>query len=332
MREAQQTASSMAKGSSHLFLGPEIGEKLEAIQELRKKLGGNPEEYSFYFGETPLNQILSVLLNGSLFADQRLIQIKNAEGIKKKEDIDAFAAYLEAPRDNTVLILVSDQTSVDKRLEKILGPQGKRVFWELFENQKTRWLENFFSREGCSISSDAVEAVLALVENNTDALRRECSRLILFLGKGAIGLADIEKWLPHSREESAFTLFSRIARGDLEKSLGICRSLLAAREAPQAILAGLSWCFHKLRDYERLLKSGETSDFELKKIGLGSSKVREDYIQASRRYSLTAVDRAIAVLASYDIMLRRGGRALEGLLMDLFLLELTGNPDEAPCR
>ncbi|MDR1178606.1 MAG: DNA polymerase III subunit delta, partial [Spirochaetaceae bacterium] len=111
-------------------------------------------------------------------------------------------------------------------------------------------------------------------------------------------------------------------RGDLEKSLGICRSLLSAREAPQAILAGLSWCFHKLRDYERLLKSGGVSDFELKKIGLGSSRVREDYIQASRRYSLAAVDRALAVLGSYDIMLRSGGGALEELLMDLFLYKL----------
>jgi DNA polymerase-3 subunit delta len=313
----------MAKGSSYLFLGPEIGEKFEAIKELRKKLGGNPEEYSFYFGETPLNQILSTLLNGSLFADARLIQVKNAEAVKKKEDIEAFTAYMEAPQDNTVLLLVSDQTSVDKRLEKALGPQGKRIFWELFENQKTQWLENFFRREGCAISRDAVEAILALVENNTDALRRECSRLILFLGRDRpVSLEDIETWLPHSREESAFTLFSRIARGELEKSLSICRSLLAARASPQAILAGLSWCFHKLRDYERLLKSGGASDFELKKIGLGSSRVREDYIQASRRYPLAAVDRSLAVLGRYDIMLRSGGRALEGLLMDLFLLKL----------
>ncbi|MDR1212139.1 MAG: DNA polymerase III subunit delta [Spirochaetaceae bacterium] len=313
----------MAKGRSYLFLGPEIGEKLEAVKELRAALGENSEDYSFYFGETPLNQILSILLNGSLFAGARLIQIKNAEGIKKKEDIEAFVAYMEAPRDDTVLVLVSDQTSVDKRLEKPLGAGGKRIFWELFENQKVQWVENFFRKEGCSISGDAVEAILALVENNTDALRRECSRLILFLGRERpISLTDIETWLPHSREESAFTLFSRIARGDLEKSLGICRSLLSAREAPQAILAGLSWCFHKLRDYERLLKSGGASDFELKKIGLGSSRVREDYIQASRRYSLAAVDRALAVLGSYDIMLRSGGGALEELLMDLFLYKL----------
>jgi DNA polymerase-3 subunit delta len=313
----------MAKGSSYLFLGPEIGEKREAIQELRAALGGNPEEYSFYFGETPLNQILSVLLNSSLFADTRLIQIKNAEGIKKKEDIESFTAYMEAPPDNTVLVLVSDQTSVDKRLEKPLGSGGKRIFWELFENQKIQWVENFFRREGCSISKDAVEAVLALIENNTDALRRECSRLILFLGKERpISLTDIETWLPHSREESAFTLFSRVARGDLEKCLIICRSLLAARETPQGILAGLSWCFHKLRDYQRLLRSGGASDFELKKIGLGSSKVREDYVQASRRYSLAAVDRALVVLGNYDIMLRSGGGRVEELLMDLFLYRL----------
>ncbi|QQO10510.1 DNA polymerase III subunit delta [Breznakiella homolactica] len=317
----------MAQGKCLLFLGPEIGERQDAVQEIRaamhKQYGTPPEEQSFYAGETPLGDIVSVLRNGCLFSDARLIQIKNIESLKKKEETELLASYMESPQEDTVLILVSEQTSADKRLEKAVPPNNKRIFWELFENRKAEWVSGFFRREGYTIEEDGIEAILEMVENNTDALRRECSRLMLFLGKDSVIRGeDVEQWLSHSREESAFTLFARISEGNLEKSLEILRTLLAAKESPQAILAGLSWCFHKLRDYLLLTQSGMANDFEYKKIGLGSSRVRKDYSQAARRYSLYCVDRCIALLAEFDILIRSGGTALEHILLDVFLYKI----------
>ena len=58
----------MANGESFLFLGPELGEKQDAIERLRgeltKKYGVPPEETSFYAGDTPAANITSFLLNG----------------------------------------------------------------------------------------------------------------------------------------------------------------------------------------------------------------------------------------------------------------------------
>ncbi|MDR2019236.1 MAG: DNA polymerase III subunit delta [Treponema sp.] len=322
----------MAKnsGACYLFLGPETGKKQDAIADIRRDLerrfNAPPEETSFYAGETPVTAMTAAIRNGSLFAEGRLFFIKNAEAIQKKEDLELLASCMAVPQDGAVIILISEASGLNKTLEKAVPKAAKRIFWELFENEKAEWVSSFFRRGGRRISAEGVEAVLEMVENNTEALGRECSRLMLFAGDAGriIEAEDVERWLSHTREESAFTLFSRIAAGDLEKSLETMRILLGAKESPQAILAGLAWCFRKLRDYLSLGPGQRADDFALKKIGLSSLKVRRDYTAAAERYDSPGTDRCLSVIAEYDIRLRAGGAPLEGLLLDLFLYAIHG--------
>jgi hypothetical protein len=72
---------------ARIFLGTEIGEKQAAIAEIKKQLseqGSPPEQTVYYAGETPVSDMVSALRNGSLFAENRLFLVKNAEAIKKK--------------------------------------------------------------------------------------------------------------------------------------------------------------------------------------------------------------------------------------------------------
>jgi DNA polymerase-3 subunit delta len=311
------------KGSSFLFLGPELGEKSDALTELKKRLGEQAEVTSFYAGETPVSQIVDIVKNGSLFCDARLFIIKNAEAVKKKDETELLAACLENPGEGVSVVLFSDETRLDKRLEDAVPRANKRVFWELFESKKSEWVASFFRREGCRIAPDGVEAVLELVENNTDALRRECARLILFLGKDRpVGAADVEQCLSHTREESAFTLFAALARGNLAGSLEIARALLGAKQSVQTVLAGLAWCFRKLDAYLALKEGGNMNDFEMKKIGLGSLRMRADYAEAARRWNSAGA--LLALTGEYEYLFRSSGAAFEGILMDSFMYRLAG--------
>jgi DNA polymerase-3 subunit delta len=318
----------MPKGRCHLFLGPELGEKQDAINEIRRNLtaqfGAPPEETSFYAGETPVTDMAAALRNGSLFAASRLFFIKNAEALKKKDDLELLASYMASPQDDTILILMSSAVGLDKTLEKAAGG-GKRVFWELFENKKTEWVANFFRRENFRIDDGGINAILELVENNTDSLRRECSRLMFFLDKNTVvGEAEVENWLAHTREESAFTLFSRIAGGDLTRSVEILHTLLAAKEAPVAILAALASCFRKVRDYAALTAAGISDEAEYRKIGVGGaySRVRRDYAAAGKRYGVSGAGACLSLTADFDMRIRSNGAGFESILLDQYLYEL----------
>ncbi|MDR1250834.1 MAG: DNA polymerase III subunit delta [Treponema sp.] len=315
---ASRQPSGVYAANAYLFLGPELGKKQDDIDAIRKKLAG-VEETVFYAGETPANRMAAAIQNHSLFAASRLFLIKSAEQLKK-DDAGLLASCIESLEKDVTLIFISEETKLAAALDNAVPRGNRRIFYELFEHEKFEWVRSFFSREGFRIQPDGVETILEMVENNTEALRRECSRLMLFLPKDRpVEAKDVEQWLSHSREESAFTLFSRIAAGDLSKAIESLHTLLAAKEAPPGILAGLAWCFRKLRDYIALLETGEANYLELKKIGLSAPKAKDDYAAAARRYD---ADACLALIAEYDILLRSAGTALEEILMDAYIVKL----------
>jgi len=325
MPASKSAANAAVSGAGvYIFLGPEIGKKQDEIGQIRKKLSesGSFEETAFYAGETPITNIVNTIQNHSLFAQSRLFIIKNAEQIKDKKEVKLTASCMKELEPDTVLILVSDEFRLSAGLDDACIRENRRVFYEMFEREKSAWVRSFFQRAGCGIDPSGVDAILELVENNTDAMQRECSRLVFFLPKDRpAGAQDVEQWLSHNREESAFTLFARIASGDSSKAVESLHTLLAAKESPIGILAGLAWSFRKLRDYLALSENGEPDNFELKKIGL-SAITKNNYAAASRRYSIRDVENCLAVTAEYDILARASGPALEGTLMDVYLLKI----------
>ena len=307
-----------------LFLGPEIGEKQAAIDEIRKKIpSSNIEEAAYYAGETQIPAIVSNMRNGSLFADWRIFFIKSAEGIRKDDDISLLSSYIASPPDDTFLILLSEETGIAKGLEKNIKPANKRIFWELSDSRKYEWVVNFFKNEGFRIRAEGIDTILELVENNTAALRQECSRLILFMDKSReISGEDVEKWLSHTREESVFTLFSRIASGDLSRSLESMRTLLAAKEAPPAIFGGLASSFRKLIAYLALKAEGISDDGEYRKIGVSAPGAKRDYSAAAKRYNSTAAETCLALTAEYDLLFRSSLSFPQQILMDQYLYKI----------
>ena len=311
--------------NAYIFLGTELGKKQDALNSLKEKIKSSSlEETVFYAGETTASEIANTIQNISLFADNRIIIIKNAELIKKKDEVELLISCINDMDSQTTLVLLSDENKLAAALDDSVPKNNRQVFYELFEREKNEWVRQFFKREGYDISKDCIDTILEMVENNTEALKRECSGLIFFLPKGQeITNEEIEKWLSHNREESAFTLFSRIASGDLSKSLESMSVMLSAKQSAQSILAGLAWCFRKLNDYLNLLETGDASNsFELKKIGLSSPKTKDDYLAASRRYNADSVEKCLALTAEYELLLRSPVAAMENILMDRYVLSV----------
>ena len=318
----------------YLFTGPEFGERNDAVTNIKnalKKKFGETEDYSFYATETSVAEFMGILQNESLFASATCVVVKNADAIKKKDDVDTIVSWISNTKSETsVLILVSDEISIDSKIEKAVPAANKKVFWEMFEDRKLPWVQGFFSKNGYGISEDGAALVLEMIENNTEALKNECSRFfILFPKEHFITAEDVESVLAHTREENAFSLFGQMASAAdgaeerFEKSLEILQKIRLSKENSSVmIIAGLASCFRKLSLWQKLKSEGKTDDFNLKINGFSSKKMRQQYASAAKVWTSGQTVAILAVLASGDVAIRSGGTLMEDVLLQKLLYEI----------
>ena len=317
----------------YLFSGPEIGERSEAVAAVKdslKKKFGSLESYTYYSVETDPQSALVQLYSESLFSAATCVVYNGAETIKKKEDIDKIASWAKGAGEASVLILVSDEISCDSMLEKLVPKENRKQFWEMFEDRKIPWLKNYFSKNGFSIDDDACEEILDLVENNTQALKSECSRFFVCFEQGArITVQNVDQLIEHNRAESAFTLFDAMAQHSkgaderLETALGILQKIRLSKDSSSvALLAGLAYCFRRLEAWQNLERAGRADDFTLKTNGFASKKSRSQFSSAARVWTLGQTIAIKALIARADMQIRSSGTGLEDTLLQTLIYSI----------
>jgi DNA polymerase III subunit delta len=311
--------------SAYLLAGPEIGKRNAFCAELRAAVaeaeGSQPEEHRFYASETPIGEVVGLLRNGSLFSSRRVVEYHGAELIKGKEDLGLAAAYLAAPAPDAVLLLITEAFFVEKALEDAIGKERKRSFFEMFENEKPRWIRNKMRELGLGIDEDGIEALLELVENESGALDAACSRLAILFPRGAeIGEDEIDAAIARNRQEDAFSLFERLVSGDLEEALETLEAVLSDRRGDAVqIISALTWAFRRLGRLHALMEGGESLESACLKLQMRSKALQRQSAAAIRRYPRPECERIILLASNFDAKARSTGSAYERTLLHMLV-------------
>lgn len=320
----------------HLLTGPEFGERndrIDAIQSEMRRTFGEIDTFSFYAADVRISEVVNQLSSESFFSAGTCVVLKNAELIKKKDDIELLGSWAKnCSIPSNALILVSDELSVDSKLDRLVPKENKKVFWEMFENKKEGWIRSFFQTNGYSIESDVPSVILDMVENNTEALRSECGRFFFCFPKThVITAADVEQMLAHNREESAFTLFDAMAESGVdaakrfENALLVLQKILLSKNAggTALLLAGLSSCFRKLSAWHALHAGGAIpGEAELKAGGFAGKTIRAHYAAAAQTWTRGQCAAILALLSQTDMEIRAGGAAFQTTRLFLLVYEL----------
>jgi DNA polymerase-3 subunit delta len=325
-------------GSSYLLLGPETGEKEQRLKEIRNELrtqiGSDPELHRFYPFETENGEIFAALDNNSLFSDYRLVLLSQAETMNASLTT-SIAQYLAHPSTSSTLVIISSDNSISAKIMKAVPKENTKVFYELFDNQKADWVRNFFRKFGLTITTEAIDLLLDLVENNTQELKTVCTQLAMFWQTGekkvAIGEDDVETYIHHSRQEDAFTLFPEIAAGSFKQSIDTLHSILSSGDsgAPILLVSGLLWQFRRLLSIQVAIASG-MSEYEAfssanvlgKASALRNPRDKTTYHTALATYNLDQCRNIITVLADSDISSKEAGNDLIELVLEQMLYRI----------
>ncbi|MFW5689710.1 MAG: DNA polymerase III subunit delta, partial [Spirochaetota bacterium] len=213
-------------------------------------------------------------------------------------------------------------------------PQARKVFWELFENQKRGWVVSHFRKCKVSIDDDALDLFLELVENNTQELRTEADKLCIYVSARApaagggdrqphVSLDDVETFIYHSREENVFSLYKAVVDDDFEAALEIIEKLDSSGEGgPVQLVGGLTFQVKKLLSLRSLLDGGFSHDEAYKRLNIRGRRIQADYRRAADRYDVAELQRQLHVLIDYDAAFRELGAPLQRTLTDLLVYQL----------
>jgi DNA polymerase-3 subunit delta len=309
----------------YLLAGPEAGKRAAFIDEIKAAIlaadGGPAEEHRLYASDVGVNDLLALLRNGSLFSSRRLVEYRGAELVKTKDELKSLAEYLAAPAQDAVLILVTEAFYAEKGLEDAVGKARKKTFYELFDNEKPRWVESRLRERGLAIDSEGVETLLELIENDTADLEAACARLALVFAEGSrLSSDDIEAALARNRQEDAFSLFARMVEDEAGWALETLDAVLADRSGGAVqILSALTWSFRRLLKLHGLLDGGEGFDTACLKLGIRAKSLQALHRQAVKRYPRPDCERIIGLAAEFDGNARSMGSVLERPLLQLFV-------------
>lgn len=311
-----------------LLLGPEVGQKDRAVAELLQSAEneGPVERHRFYAFETTADHVVGVLTGGTLFGEQRFVQYRCVEQLSKKSDLEPLIAYLKQPSPDAILVLESEATKVNAALAKAIGKPHTQIFWELFENQKHSWVQGRFRAHQAEVEAGVVDLVLELADNTTAALGRVVDSLVAYCN-GRVTTDAVEEVLDHSREESVFSLFAAVVRGDLEPAVDITQRLLATGSGAE-ILAGLHWQVARLAELSALrVRHGASGVFaayaERGRPPIRSKRAQSELLTALGRLDHEDCARMQSAVFAFERALRTSPGDAAPLLVELCVYSLT---------
>ena len=195
----------------------------EALAMLRLYiLAGGDESlnhHCFNIGENQSDSWLSAVQTAPFLAPKRLVEVHNAEKLGPSDIIDLLN-YIQKPADFSVLILVFSK--LDKRSKLVCALDQQKALFEFSLATNTEILAlvtHDLKKYNIKISSEAVNLLVLLLDNNLLAIREIIKKISLVYENSTISLEQVAAQIAGNALPDVFKLARSMSEGDLKASL-----------------------------------------------------------------------------------------------------------------
>lgn len=315
----------------HLLLGSELGEKERFIAQLRTSTEakyGACEFYKFYAHELDMGELCLTLMTPALFAGTPFVVLAHLESLKKA-DLNTLLAALSHLPEQAVLVCTSDEEippRIDKRLDELIPSKQKRTFKKLSTQQLLSYIQHSFEQAHYRCDADVPLLLLDLVDGDTQALDKAIESLLeAYAETKEISVAAVEELIDHNKEESAQTLFKRLAQRDLAGSLEVALQLSHSKEGLGVqTMQVLQWHFRTLLEVKERIKNGESLSTALRTARLFYDRA-DLFRAAAESFSLADVQQILGFSSRYDLALRASKKEMIMPLMASYAVAVCKN-------
>lgn len=220
------------------------GEAADQIRAACRQAGS--EERQVYHVERNFDwsQLHDASHSLSLFAQQRLIELRIPSGKPGDDGGKALIGWLEKPPEDTTLLISLpklDGSSQRTKWAKALTDHSHSRFiqiWPIDAQQLPGWMRDRLASAGLHASPDALELLSTRVEGNLLAAAQEIEKLKLHCRNGQLDLQTVQQVVADSARFDVFNLVDAMLKGQPEQALRMLNGLNSEGvEAPVVLWA-----------------------------------------------------------------------------------------------
>ena len=285
----------------HLVLGEDEFLAERATKAIITQLSPAAERTTLRAGDVTEGE-LAMATSPSLFAEERIVLIKNTE-LAGKEPLEILLRACVDPAPGMTLIIEHSgggrQKAYVKKFEKIAEVHRANP---LRDRDRHSWLTQEFRRYGQRPTPDTVAALLESVGSDLRELASAVSQLVADTD-GEVDVNAVRNYYTGVAEVAGFDIAEQAIAGRADRALASTRRALQLGTSPVAIAAALA---HKVGDIAKLYGVRGNPDQLARTVGMHPFVVKKT-MNVARQWSGDAVSQAVIIVAELESTVKGNG-------------------------
>jgi len=315
----------------------------ESLEEIKRGIGNQAllaaNTTTLDGQQMTLDQLRTVCETLPFLAERRLVIVKGllerfeprGKSSRRKKitrvtnhqnEYKSLGAYISKLPDSTILVLIGSRIASKNPLLSELSARAKVKSFPLLRGTRLRqWIQGHATKEGGTISPQAIDLLAKLVGGNLWIMANEINKLTLFTSGRRIEEGDVNMIVSYAQQANVFAMVDAILEfktGLAEQSL---HQLLQIGASSAYLLVMLS---RQVRMIVRVkeLRNQRKSEVEIRnKLGLASDFVWKKTMEQAERYPLGRIKEVYHKLLEADLSIKTGKYEGE-LALNILIAEL----------
>lgn len=306
--QLQKTLASAKKNTIWVISGDDpllVGETADQLRAHLKAQGITERQVEVPDRSFDWKGWLAASATGSLFAEQRLMDLRLTTGKPGTEGSKAIQAWCAQPPADVTLVVTlprADRAMQNASWFKALDEAGMiLIVPELYRSDMAGWISQRLRAKGLSATPDAIAWMCDQFEGNLIAANQEILKLALHHENRSepIDAHDIRSLVADVARFSPFSLGEAILSGEAGRAIRILRGLKAEAEPLPLILWAVTEDLRMLARTQRLMENGRSTEQALREARIPRHRERPIAL-ACRKANTARTWRALRQAAEVD--------------------------------
>ncbi len=246
----------LVTGDEHLL----VAEALDEIRDAARERGFGNRELHVATTGFDWGQLTSGASNMSLFAEQRVVELRLPTGKPGRSGGQAIVDLVEQAGPELLFIVSApklDRSGAASKWAKSLDQKGVSLqIWPIGPRELPGWIANRMRQAGLQPDREAVAMIADRVEGNLLAAGQEVEKLRLLLGEGSVTAADVADAVADSSRFDVYKLTDAAMAGDATRAIRILGGLKAEGVEPVIVMWALTRELRTLATLDDAVRQG----------------------------------------------------------------------------